>query len=1202
MPSSCPDCGTRSPTGARFCQECGHALARSCPQCGAVAAGGRFCADCGAALDSVSTPTGPSPVAMAAPVTPAAPANSLLAERRLTSVLFGDLVGFGALGGGLEPEDARELLSRYFQVARTIVARYGGTVEKFIGDAVMAVWGVPATHEDDAERAVRAGLDLVTAVRALAEEVPGEHGLAMRVGVVTGEVAVSIGATRESANGGGWVGERMVAGDAVNTAARVQAIAPAGAVWVDESTRSLTAAAVQYTDRGAHLLKGKTTPVTLFAAGRVVAGVGGVQRVDGLEAPFTGRDRELRLVKELFHACAEEGRPRLVAVSGAAGIGKSRLGWEFEKYIDGLRQSVWWHRGRCLSYGDGVAFHALAEMVRSRLDVVDGDSAEVVGQKLTAGLARHIPDASEREWLTPRVAALVGSTGAREFRREDLFPAWRVFFERVSAGKPLVLLVEDLQWADSGLLDFVEHVLDTSRAALFVLTLARPELEERRVGWATGRRATRLRVEPLADGPMGVLVDGLVAGLPEASRRVLVARSEGVPLYAVETVRALIDRDAVVASGGHYVLAPGAADRVDVATLGAPPSLQALLSARLDALPPAERQVLRDASVLGLVFTLDGLYALGYPPGDVEKLLDSLRDKEFLTIEVDPRSPERGNYRFVQTLVRTVAYETLSRRDRKSRHLKVARHLEKESLGDELAAILARHYLDARATVPDDPDCDDLADSARRWLARAADRAGRLGAPAEARRRSEEALGLARTDLDRAKHAAAAAGWSLVSGTPDAAERHAAQAHECFLAAGAPVEAAAVMAVRGDALSELGRCQEAVALLGPVLTELDPAATIARLPLELALARAYLWIGDLDAAGRHGETALGFAEAQQDLRAVSRGMGSLGAVMFSTGRPYTGLAMMDSAAELARLEQLPADEVMALNNAGVHRILVDLPAALTRLREGARIAREIGERQGGVLVTLNLLTALWLSGDWDEALAVLAAHEEAGRSTASIELAIDAVAAHITICRNQALPEPPAPPAGTENPIDLAFVHLRLAITAAARGEVTTWSAEGQTAFQMLHEASGVDDDFHLALPVSVEGAIAAGDLDRADAQLEVLRTAPTLHFQPYLAAQSLRLEALLIIARNAPGPADAQTQSLVEQLLGQAIEDLGAFGAPFWQARVRAELARWWARHGRVDEAATQAALAVERFEALGAERYLPPVRELIAGSDLAS
>ena len=265
-----------------------------------------------------------------------------VAERRVCSVLFCDLVGFTPLSESRDPEAVRELLSGYFELARTVIGRYGGVVEKFIGDAVMAVWGTPAATEGDAERAVRAALDLVAAVSQLGVEA-GVPGLAARAGVVTGEVAVTLGAS----------GEGMVAGDAVNTAARVQAAAEPGQVLADGATQRLAAGGVGFADAGEHGLKGKAEPARLWRVTRVLAGVGGLKRVDGLEAPLTGRDAELRTIRELFHAAAERRVPRMVLVSGPAGVGKSRLGWEFDKYISGLAEPVWWHRGRCLSYGEG---------------------------------------------------------------------------------------------------------------------------------------------------------------------------------------------------------------------------------------------------------------------------------------------------------------------------------------------------------------------------------------------------------------------------------------------------------------------------------------------------------------------------------------------------------------------------------------------------------------------------------------------------------------------------------------------------------------------------------------------------------------------------------------------------------------------------------------------------------------------------------
>ena len=717
--AACSNCAADLPEGAKFCRKCGTpAVAPSCPACGAADETDLFCSQCGAAL---------GPVGVGATASTAhAPA---VAERRVTSVLFGDLVGFTPLSESKDSEEVRELLSAYFQHCRVIVGRYGGVIEKFIGDAVMAVWGVPVAHEDDAERAVRAGLELVAMVAALGDEVSAP-GLAQRVGIVTGEVAVTVGATAEG----------MVAGDAVNTAARVQSAAAPGQVWVDEVTRGLASAAITFDDVGEHELKGKAEPMRLWQAGVVVAEVGGGQRVDGLEAPMSGRSRELRLLKELFHATEESQRPRLVVVDGDPGIGKSRLVWEFEKYVDGLTATTRWHRGRCLSYGEGVAFWALAEAFRARLGLTEGDTGDIVQRQLEDTLAEFVPETDERDWLRPRLAALVGASATGEFARDDLFAAWTAFLEHLAdTSSAAVLVLDDAHHADDGLLDFVDYVLATARAPVFVLALARPELLMRRPELG-GRRTTVLRLDPLDDTAMAALVDGLVVGLPDDTRRALVSRAEGVPLFAVETVRALIDRDMVLPRGGRYV--PSDEVTLDLNAIGAPASLQALVAARLDALTVDERRVVSDASVLGMSFTRQGLDALGADGTQLDDVLGSLSRREILAVQTDRFSAERGQYRFVQSVVRQVAYGMLSKRDRKIRHLAAADFIE--SLvedTDEFAVVIAQHLLDALDTCSSgDPDIDDLEARACGFLERAAARATKLGAPADATRLLEAAI------------------------------------------------------------------------------------------------------------------------------------------------------------------------------------------------------------------------------------------------------------------------------------------------------------------------------------------------------------------------------------------------------------------------------------------------------------------------------
>ena len=482
--NGCSVCEAVVPAGAKFCPECGSPVhGRQCPSCGTASDGGKFCVECGTAMDPSESRHRPTVPQTGDPV----------AERRVTSVLFGDLVGFTPLSESKDAEEVRELLSAYFAQCRVIVSRYGGVVEKFIGDAVMAVWGVPVAHEDDAERAVRAGLELAAATAAMGGEV-GAPGLAMRVGIVTGEVAVTLGATAEG----------MVAGDAVNTAARVQSAAEPGRVWVDEATRSLASAAITFTDTGEHSVKGKAEPMRLWAADMVVAEVGGGQRVDGLEAPFTGRSADLRLVKDLFHGTEESRRPRLVVLDGEAGIGKSRLAWEFEKYVDGLAAGVLWHRGRCLSYGDGVAFWALAEAMRARFGLVEADTGDTVTERLDAGLVEFVPEEDDRDWLRPRLAVLLGAGGGRRSRGRTCsrrgrrsWSTWR----RARGGGPGGRRRPARRRRSAGL---PRPPARTAQAPIFVLALARPELLARvRRSVAAGRAwcaSTRSTTWPWAAG------------------------------------------------------------------------------------------------------------------------------------------------------------------------------------------------------------------------------------------------------------------------------------------------------------------------------------------------------------------------------------------------------------------------------------------------------------------------------------------------------------------------------------------------------------------------------------------------------------------------------------------------------------------------------------------------------------------------------
>jgi class 3 adenylate cyclase/tetratricopeptide (TPR) repeat protein len=1161
--SNCAACAEPLPAGVRFCLECGVPVSpRVCRSCLAPAGRGKFCGSCGSELDG-SPPNGAAGSVSDRPV----------AERRVTSVLFGDLVGFTPLSESKDSEEVRELLSTYFAQCRVVIGRYGGVVEKFIGDAVMAVWGVPVAHEDDAQRAVRAGLELVAAVAAMGEEV-GAPGLAMRVGVVTGEVAVTVGATAEG----------MVAGDAVNTAARVQSAAEPGHVWVDEMTRGLSLAAITFTDTGEHALKGKAEPMRLYEAGVVVGDLGGGHRVDGLEAPLTGRGSELRVIKELFHATEGSGRPRLVVLDGAAGSGKSRMSWEFEKYADGLTATTWWHRGRCLSYGDGIAFWALSEAIRARLGLVEADTGEVVLARLDAGLLEYVDDPAERDWLRPRLAVLLGGAGSGAgFEREDMFAAWTAFLEHLGAqGGTVVLVVDDAQHADDGLLDFLDHLLATARTAIFVLAMARPELLARRPELG-GRRATVVRLEPLDETAMGELVDGLVVGLPASTRAALVERAEGIPLFAVETVRALIDRDLVIARGGEYVPADGV--ELDLAAIGAPASLQALVAARLDALTAEEKKVVTDASVLGATFTRDGLVALGSDPDGLEPVLGTLTRKEILAVQSDRFSADRGQFRFVQSVVRQVAYATQSRRDRKARHLAAAGHLIAQTdRGDELAVLIAEHLLDAvDASTATDPDTPENTSRARDYLERAAARARSIGAPAEALRLVESALEHTTEPADRARQQLAAARAASDAANHPAARRHARESAAGFDDLGRPVDAALASAVQATALLEMGDIAAASEAAEPRSRDLDgvPGAEPALLALQMALSRAASRSGDWDAQARYTERVLVLAEDLGDWDALAQAHIQMGLRYPTIGAPWTGLASYTTALTIGREHNLPGPMSRALANLASAQNSRNLPAALEHAAEAMEVSRRAGLQYWHANASGNHLIALWTAGRYDEARQWLSEAREHSddRILAGIRRTIGGWL--------RDLAGDPVPQRGAAVDTATDDVAVRAWLTshdltiARTEGRASDAAALAAATMDDLLAVSGIDDDFFVLWPPLVLAALAHQDLDLADRLLQPVAAAPSGRISPAVRAQWLRLRGLVLMARGGD-------PSVVEADLRAGIEALDAFGAVGERARAQEELGRWLIGQDRAPDAGPLLAAARATYIEVGATRWL--------------
>jgi predicted ATPase/class 3 adenylate cyclase len=1152
---TCPSCGTENPAGKRFCTECGTALALSCPSCGATLSGSeKFCGECGAALMSA--------VDVTSSEQPQAPVSS---ERRLVSILFADLVGFTAASEERDAEDTRELLSRYFDTSRRLIELYGGTVEKFIGDAVMAVWGTPTATEDDAERAVRAALDLVAAVTALGDEV-GAPELRARAGVLTGEAAVTLGAE----------GQGMVAGDLVNTASRIQSIAEPGTVVVGEATRRATDQTIVYTDAGTHELKGKAGLVPLWQALRVVSGARGALKSTGLEAPFVGRDRELRRIKDLFHTCADEKRPHLVSITGIAGIGKSRLAWEFYKYFDGIAQITYWHRGRCLSYGEGVTYWALADMVRMRARISEDEEPASALAKLAEVVEQLLPDLEERHFVEPRLRHLLGLEEGR-FEREDLFAAWRLFFERLSDVYPTVLVFEDMQWADASLLDFIEYLLEWSRSCpIFVFTLARPELLEKRPAWgAATRNFTSIFLEALTQEAMEELLSGLVPGLPEPLREQILERAEGIPLYAVETVRMLLDRGALIQEDAVY------RPTATIEALEVPETLHALIAARLDGLSVKERRVLQDGAVLGKTFTKQALSALSsLSEVELDPLLASLVRKEVLGVQADPRSPEHGQYGFLQDLLRRVAYETLAKADRKEKHLAAAGFLEQASGESEVVEIVASHFLDAYRTAPEASDALEIKAKAGELLARAGERAASLAAAAEARRYFEQAADLTGDSSARAGLLDRAGEMAAHAADPDAARGLFEESIRLHEQEGETHAAARVSSRLARVERFTGRLDEALARMErafDVISADEPDEDLALLAARLAY--AYFTAGDLERASERAELALDLAEAYGYTKTLATALGAKAAVAHSRGHLEEALALVKHELAIA-LEHDLAEEASGsyfiLSDAAFHRDRYS--DALGYLQESRALARKIGNRPYEWSGLAETTYALFMSGRWDEALEALEELREEQVRSGGMFLSLLTGPLEIYLHRGE-LADARRLYALFSNLEGSSDVQERVcffgATAALYRAEGRLREAletgrkvtDGAPTLRISHQA------IEQGLVEALEAAVALGEREIAEELLATIESIPLGRRPPLLEAHGHRFRA-----RIGGDPSGFE----------RAAVRFREIGIPFWLAVTQLERAELLVEHDRTAEAEPFLAEAREIFERLDATPWL--------------
>ena len=933
----CGACGAVALDGQRFCGQCGQPLVAACTACGFDnPPDHRFCGSCGAAL-GVSAPEVRSE-------TPTA------TERRVVSVLFIDLVGFTTFSEGRDPEEVRSVITEYFDVARDVIERFGGTVDKFIGDAVMAWWGATSSQEDDAERAVRSALEVVDAVASLGERL-GVAGLAARSGVMTGEVAVGPGGNEKG----------LLLGDLVNTTSRLQSLAQPGTVFVGDVTARLVNRAIDLEPAGTHQVKGKEEPVVAWKATRVLSERGGRGRVDMLEPPFVGRASELRLLKDTLIGTGRDRRARLVSLIGQAGIGKSRLIREFSNYVDGLVDDVYWHEGRSPSYGDGLALWALGEMIRGRAGIQETDPPEVTAERLAEAVATFVHE-DEADWVRERLAGLLGVGESAGGERTELFAAARTFFEGIAAHGSTVLVFEDLHWADPSLLEFVEELPDWSRNhPIMVVTMARPDLLDRRPDWGSGRPGfASLYLGPLGESEMADLIAGAVEGIPDTAVKRIVAAAEGVPLFAVEMLRTLMS------DGRLIVTESGVTVQDDLTEIDVPSSVQAVISARLDRLPQSERDLARDAAVLGQSFTAEGLAALREESLDkLERRLADLVRHEILTLVRDPRSPELGQYQWVQGMLREVTYGRITRSDRHDLHLRVARYFR--GLDDpELAPVAASHFVSASEYAgANDPEVqEELVASLEAAIARARS----LHAHEQILSLVELALPVAPPELAVDLHEyAALSAVRLSQGAT--ADRH--------------TEALAALAAELDDVAVLHR---SVAIAGRVANAMRRSGSVKQLLVDhierfpdlahdpylawaaVDLARVHLLTGDDEAAAAVADRALVAVEKLDLTEAIADAMITRGTAL-SSSRYHQAMALLRGALALCTEHDLMDTKLRALINIGYASQVLEETLASTEA--AFEESKRIGDRNHASFVAGNLVGGLLFQMRLDEVEMVL---------------------------------------------------------------------------------------------------------------------------------------------------------------------------------------------------------------------------------------
>ena len=885
-------------------------------------------------------------------------------ERKVVTILFCDLVGFTAASETADPEEVKNRLFPYHRMLSRELERYGGTVEKFIGDAVMAVFGAPTAHEDDPERAVRSGLRILDAIEELNVGDPNLQ-LEVRIGINTGETLVTAGPRPDP-------GTLMVTGDAVNTASRLQGVAPIGGVVVGERTYRATKDVFDYGALDPVALKGKSRPVPVWRALSARARFG-VDVVRSMRSPLVGREADLTILRAAFEKSVADRSVQMVILTGEPGVGKSRLVAELMAVVDSLPGLYRWRQGRSLPYGDGVTFWALGEIVKAEAGILETDSLEIADGKL----GRVVAAEENRAWLHQRLRPLVG-VDAPEASRQENFTAWREFLEALADQQPSVFVFEDLHWADPALLEFIEYVTEFAEGVPMVLIgTTRPELWERVPPFApAGRSSVRVNLSALNREDTARLTANLLDQLvlPADVQQAVVSRAGGNPLYAEEFVRLLRDTGILKRSDAGWHMEAGA-------DIPVPSSVHDLLAARLDTLASDRKHLLQDASVIGKVFWAGAVAAMaGRSYETVEQALHELSRTELIRPSRTSSMEGDSEYAFSHVLVRDVCYGQIPRRPRADRHVAAAGWIE-ERAGDRVedyAEILASHYVTALdllaaagAAAP-----RDLPVKAARATLLAGDRAMRTDVAA-AERLYAEGLRLAPDDPTLlVRHAEALLG--RVRAREAAAEFE--QAIEGFLSAGLIPPAAKALARSGKALVHIRdprasvTADEALRLLEP----LGPSPELVDVLYERAASRL---VSD-DNEGVVADADRGLALAAE--------LGLPEHVLLRGLRGYSRVLLGDPGGQAEAQDALDAAIDQGLGrDAG---ILYYNVCSIVALNDGIRLSQQIADK-GAVFARSHGLEELEVGfdvfrldryvdgGDWDDALEL--AESLARRATQS---------------------------------------------------------------------------------------------------------------------------------------------------------------------------------------------------------------------------